>query len=77
MLSQSSRRKLALHVIGASERKVSDASKTSAVSVTDSTDTPTDSSSGTDDRTAAANTVHVIDDIWAFKRSQSLYPCSK
>ena len=75
VLSQSSRRKLALHVVGANERKASDAVKTSETSLPDSTNTSMDSS--TDGHAAAVQTVHVIDDMWAFKRLQSLFPCSK
>lgn len=107
VLCKASRRKLALHIIGASERKQSTVGASQDASMPNSADGEVATSNGTDaqadpaqeasEARKAANKcvseteqavmpsngvskpdslecVEVIDDIWAFKRSQTLFP---
>ena len=76
MLTKASRRKLALHITGANERKAS-AGSAADVPMTGNTETIAVDSNGCAAEAAAPEEVQIIDDIWAFKRSQSLFPSIK
>lgn len=108
VLCKASRRKLALHIIGANERKQSTVGASQHTSVPNSKDGEVATSngngahadqpqtalevrnaadqcvSGAQQAIAPSNDVskpdslecvEIIDDIWAFKRSQTLFPC--
>lgn len=76
VLTKASRRKLALHIIGANERKAS-AGSAADVSMKGNTEATAADSNGSAAEAAAPEEVQIIDDMWAFKRSQSLFPSIK
>lgn len=110
VLCKASRRKLALHIMGANERKQSTVGQSQATSMPTSADGEVATSngngaqadppqeapevrkavdkcvSGTQPATSPSNgvskpdsleCVEIIDDMWAFKRCQTLFPCIK
>ena len=78
MLSKDTRRKLSVHVTGAKEKSQQEA----GVAEPDIGSGAADGASGKEDNTVnggvhsevADHKVQLITDIWAFKRSQMLYP---
>lgn len=93
MLSRDSRRKVALHVTGASKKSEqgTDAAPTASVgagevSASDAgaqaddkpeTAVAAEQNDDVDMKPVEAEDVQLIQDVWAFKRSQMLYPCMK